>query len=60
MKYRPKYRTQVKSIVVDFSGYLIEDMSRVDKAINDLDVGILINNVGVCYPYAILLHNVDS
>jgi 17beta-estradiol 17-dehydrogenase / very-long-chain 3-oxoacyl-CoA reductase len=25
-----------------------------------LDVGILINNVGVCYPYASLFHKVDS
>jgi 17beta-estradiol 17-dehydrogenase / very-long-chain 3-oxoacyl-CoA reductase len=55
-----KYRTQVKSVVVDFSGDLIEDMSRVDEAINDLDVGILINNVGVCYPYARFFHKVDS
>jgi 17beta-estradiol 17-dehydrogenase / very-long-chain 3-oxoacyl-CoA reductase len=50
----------VKIVVVDFSGDLIEDMSRVDEAINDLDVGILINNVGVCYPYARFFHEVDS
>jgi len=55
-----KYKTQVKIVVVDFSGDLIEDMSRVDEAINDLDVGILINNVGVCYPYARFFHEVDS
>jgi 17beta-estradiol 17-dehydrogenase / very-long-chain 3-oxoacyl-CoA reductase len=55
-----KYRTQVKSIVVDLSGNLIEDMSRVDEAINDLNVGILINNVGVCYPYVKFFHKDDS
>jgi hypothetical protein len=31
----------VKIVVVDFSGDLIEDMSRVDEAINELDVGML-------------------
>ena len=28
-----KYRTQVKSVVVDFRGDMIEDMSRVDEAL---------------------------
>jgi 17beta-estradiol 17-dehydrogenase / very-long-chain 3-oxoacyl-CoA reductase len=50
----------VKSVVVDFNGDLIKDMSRVDESINDLDVRILINNVGVCYPYARFFHKVDS
>lgn len=55
-----KYKTQVKTIVVDFTGDLIEGMSREEEAINDLDVGILINNVGMSYPYARFFHKVDS
>jgi NADP-dependent 3-hydroxy acid dehydrogenase YdfG len=55
-----KYKTQVKIVVVDFGGDIIESMSRVDDAINDLDVGILINNIGVCYPYVRFFHEVDS
>lgn len=55
-----KYKTQVKTIVVDFTGDLIEGMNRVEEAINDLDVGILINNAGMSYPYARFFHEVDS
>lgn len=55
-----KYKTQVKTVVVDFTGDLIEGMNRVEEAINDLDVGILINNVGMSYPYARFFHEVDS
>eukprot|EP01018_Ginkgo_biloba_P037171 Gb_11014 [translate_table: standard] len=55
-----KYKTQVKNVVVDFAGDLIEGMSRVEEAIDGLDVGILINNVGVSYPYARFFHEVDA
>ncbi|XP_057827236.1 very-long-chain 3-oxoacyl-CoA reductase 1 [Cryptomeria japonica] len=55
-----KYKIQAKTVVVDFSGNLVEGMSRVEEAINDLDVGLLINNVGVSYPYARFFHEVDS
>jgi 17beta-estradiol 17-dehydrogenase / very-long-chain 3-oxoacyl-CoA reductase len=54
-----KYKTQVKIVVVDFCGDLIKGMGRVDESINAFDVGILINNVGVCYDYARFFHEVD-
>uniref|UniRef100_A0A0C9QXX1 TSA: Wollemia nobilis Ref_Wollemi_Transcript_787_1505 transcribed RNA sequence n=1 Tax=Wollemia nobilis TaxID=56998 RepID=A0A0C9QXX1_9CONI len=55
-----KYKVEIKIVVVDFSGDLVEGMSRVEEALKDLDVGILINNVGVSYPYARFFHEVDS
>ncbi|KAH9313975.1 hypothetical protein KI387_022602, partial [Taxus chinensis] len=55
-----KYNIQVKTVVVDFSGDLVEGMSRVEEVIGNLDVGLLINNVGVSYPYARFFHEVDS
>ncbi|XP_030940977.1 very-long-chain 3-oxoacyl-CoA reductase 1-like [Quercus lobata] len=44
--------TQIKNVVVDFSGDLSEGIKRVSEAIEGLDVGVLANNVGVSYPYA--------
>ncbi|XP_042492437.1 very-long-chain 3-oxoacyl-CoA reductase 1-like [Macadamia integrifolia] len=52
--------TQIKNVVVDFSGDLSEGIRRIQEAIEGLDVGILINNVGVSYPYARFYHEVDE
>lgn len=52
--------TQIKTVVVDFSGDLDEGVKRVQEAIEGLDVGVLINNVGVSYPYARYFHEVDE
>ncbi|GAB4829301.1 Very-long-chain 3-oxoacyl-CoA reductase 1 [Ancistrocladus abbreviatus] len=58
---RSKYgKTQIKTVVVDFSGDLSEGIKRIQEAIEGLDVGILINNVGVSYPYARFFHEVDE
>ncbi|GMH01535.1 hypothetical protein Nepgr_003374 [Nepenthes gracilis] len=58
---RAKYRnTQIKTVVVDFSGDLSEGIKRIHEAIEGLDVGVLINNVGVSYPYARYFHEVDE
>ncbi|XP_057481587.1 very-long-chain 3-oxoacyl-CoA reductase 1-like [Actinidia eriantha] len=53
-------KTQIKTVVVDFSGDLNEGVNRIREAIEGLDVGILINNVGVSYPYARFFHEVDD
>ena len=50
----------MKTVVVDFSGDLDEGMKRIVEAIEGLDVGVLINNVGVSYPYARYFHEVDE
>ncbi|KAL6518776.1 Very-long-chain 3-oxoacyl-CoA reductase 1 [Orobanche hederae] len=52
--------TQITNVVVDFSGDLDEGVSRIKDAIEGLDVGVLINNVGMSYPCARFLHEVDD
>ncbi|KAL8038768.1 hypothetical protein ABFX02_11G129400 [Erythranthe guttata] len=52
--------TQIKQVVVDFSGDLDGGVSRIKEAVRGADVGVLINNVGVSYPYARFFHEVDE
>lgn len=52
--------TKVKIIVVDFSGDVTEGIQKMEKAIEGLDIGVLINNVGVTYPGAMFFHEVDE
>lgn len=52
--------TQIKRVVVDFSGDLNEGVAKIREAIEGLDVGILVNNVGVSYPYARYFHELDE
>ncbi|KAK4283512.1 hypothetical protein QN277_000455 [Acacia crassicarpa] len=53
-------KIQIKTVVVDFSGDLSEGMVRIREAIEGLDVGVLINNAGISYPYARFFHEVDE
>ncbi|KAF8408356.1 hypothetical protein HHK36_007505 [Tetracentron sinense] len=58
---KAKYgKTQIKTVVVDFTGDLSEGIKRIQEAIEGLDVGVLINNVGMSYPYARFFHEVDE
>jgi 17beta-estradiol 17-dehydrogenase / very-long-chain 3-oxoacyl-CoA reductase len=51
---------QIRSVIVDFSGDLSGGVERISEAVKDLDVGVLINNVGASYPYARFFHEVDD
>lgn len=51
---------QIKSVIMDFSGVINEGVVRISEAIEGLDVGILINNAGISYPYARFFHELDD
>lgn len=53
-------KNQIKTVVVDFAGDLSDGMVKIREAIEGLDVGVLINNVGISYPYARYFHEVDE
>ncbi|CAN6851649.1 unnamed protein product [Brassica oleracea] len=52
--------TQIKAVLMDFSGDIDGGVKRIKEAIEGLEVGILINNAGVSYPYAKYFHEVDE
>ncbi|XWS34668.1 hypothetical protein CRYUN_Cryun21dG0057300 [Craigia yunnanensis] len=53
-------KIQIKTVVVDFTGDLDEGLKKIKEAIEGLDVGVLINNAGISYPYARFFHEVDE
>ncbi|MBA0574114.1 hypothetical protein Golob_001349, partial [Gossypium lobatum] len=46
-KYVKFAKIQIKIVVVDFIGDLDEGVKKIEETIEGLDVGILINNVGI-------------
>lgn len=51
---------KVKIIVVDFSFNVTKGIQEMKKRIEGLNIGVLINNVGVTYPRAMFFHEVDE
>ncbi|XP_062110537.1 very-long-chain 3-oxoacyl-CoA reductase-like protein At1g24470 [Humulus lupulus] len=52
--------TEIKAVVFDFSGDIAAGVVAVENAVKGLDVGILINNVGITYPAARYFHEVEE
>ncbi|KAL3501074.1 hypothetical protein ACH5RR_035523 [Cinchona calisaya] len=53
-------RVKIKLVLIDFAKSSGEDVAgTIEEAIRGLDVGILINNAGLAYPYARYFHEVD-
>ncbi|XP_060669706.1 very-long-chain 3-oxoacyl-CoA reductase 1 isoform X4 [Ziziphus jujuba] len=51
----------IKKIVIDLAKSSGKEIAQViEEEIKGLDVGILINNAGVAYPYAKFFHEIDS
>ena len=51
--------TESRCVAVDFASANENDWDRVAKAIEDVEVGVLINNVGMSYPHAMYLNEVS-
>ncbi|EEF47584.1 very-long-chain 3-oxoacyl-CoA reductase 1 [Ricinus communis] len=55
-----KSQVLIKTIVLDLARTSGEEISRkIEDCIEGLDVGVLINNAGLAYPYARFFHEVD-
>ncbi|KAK1369159.1 very-long-chain 3-oxoacyl-CoA reductase-like protein [Heracleum sosnowskyi] len=52
--------TQMKKLVVDFSRNVVAGVREMELAIKGLEIGVLINNVGVTYPEAMYFHEVEE
>ncbi|XP_058102095.1 very-long-chain 3-oxoacyl-CoA reductase 1-like [Magnolia sinica] len=54
-------RVMVKSVVIDFSNDPLDVIyEKIKQGIDGLDVGILVNNVGMTYPWPRYIHEVAS
>lgn len=52
--------TQIKNLVVDFSRNVVAGVREMEVAIKGLEIGVLINNVGVTYNEAMYFHEVEE
>ena len=54
------YSVETKVVVADFGKATAATWSSIKEALAPLDVGILVNNVGLSYDHAEYFENVDS
>lgn len=55
-----KYGVQVKYIVCDYSNFDKKAQDNIASQIKDLDVGVLVNNVGISYRYPVYFHELND
>ncbi|KAM3404593.1 hypothetical protein ACQJBY_007596 [Aegilops geniculata] len=54
-------KTEVRTFVLDFAAEgLADGVEALKDSIRGLDIGVLVNNAGVSYPYARYFHEVDE
>ncbi|GBG58633.1 hypothetical protein CBR_g33 [Chara braunii] len=54
------FPVEVRTVAVDFTTPdLAGSLTAVEKAVSDIEVGILVNNVGLSYPFAQYLHELN-
>ncbi|XVE85219.1 hypothetical protein DITRI_Ditri17bG0074100 [Diplodiscus trichospermus] len=52
--------TKIKVVAHDFSTDVSTGFKVIEEAVKEVDVGVLINNVGITYPGAMFFHEVDE
>lgn len=58
---KAKYGTvEVRSVAVDYSTFGSEAQAKVAAAIKDIDIGVLVNNVGISYDFTKYFHELDD
>ncbi|KAI8054998.1 hypothetical protein BDF22DRAFT_674774 [Syncephalis plumigaleata] len=55
-----KYRVETKVVTIDFAQANAEDYEQLKAAVNDIDVGVLINNVGTNHEFPIRFQDEDD
>jgi 17beta-estradiol 17-dehydrogenase / very-long-chain 3-oxoacyl-CoA reductase len=55
-----KFKVETQSLDIDFSNFDESKQARVKEAVTNLEVGVLINNVGMSYPFPNYYNEIDS
>lgn len=53
-------KVEVNTLAIDFGTFDAKARAKVAAAIKDMEVGVLVNNVGISYPYCQHFHELDE
>lgn len=58
---KAKYpKVEVRVLAIDYSQFDVKARTKVDALLKDLDVGVLVNNVGISYPFTQYFHELSD